>query len=148
MPPSVPSGWTIFRVLLNLARFLPKPPVLFLSRETEKGCTLRREESNKGTTSSREIFLMFFVSASSSFQTQRTGLHFKGSVCSWAHTKQLKSFCFHCISHRVATQGPAQIMPPFYYKIFYHKVISMSFYNISYLSTPYDILDEIFKLKL
>ena len=38
---------------------------------------------------------------------------------------------------------------PFYYKIFYYKIISMYFCNItiSYSSIPYDILGEIFKLK-
>ena len=42
-------------------------------------------------------------------------------------------------------QGPTQIMPLFYYKI-----ISMSFCNItiSHSSTPCDILGKIFKLKL
>ena len=46
-------------------------------------------------------------------------------------------------------QGPAQIMPHFYYKIFfYYKTISMSFCNITILhsSAPYDILGEMFKL--
>ena len=39
---------------------------------------------------------------------------------------------------------------PFYYKIFYYKIISMLFCNItiSLSSTPYDILGKMFKLKL
>ena len=43
-----------------------------------------------------------------------------------------------------------QGLPLFYYKIFYYKIISMSFCNItiSYWSTPYDILGEMFKLKV
>lgn len=52
---------------------------------------LGKEDNSKRTASSSEIFLMFFVSARSSFQTQRAGLHFKGSFCSWAHTEQLKA---------------------------------------------------------
>ena len=46
-------------------------------------------------------------------------------------------------------QGPAQKCP-FYYKIFYHKTISMWFCSItiSYSSPPYDMLGELFKLKL
>ena len=47
-------------------------------------------------------------------------------------------------------QGPAQVMTPFYCKIFYYKLISMEFYNVTrvHSSTPYDILGEMFKLKL
>ena len=39
---------------------------------------------------------------------------------------------------------------PFYYEIFYYKIISMYFCNItiSHSSTPYDIVGEMFKLKL
>ena len=47
-------------------------------------------------------------------------------------------------------QGPAQRTPFSYYKIFYCKIISMWFCNItiSHSSIPYDILGETFKLKL
>ena len=47
-------------------------------------------------------------------------------------------------------QGPAQITPPFNYRIFHYKIISVYFYNItkSHSSTPYDIFGEMFKLKL
>ena len=38
-------------------------------------------------------------------------------------------------------------MPPFYYKIFYYKIISMSFFTISHSSTLYDNLGELFKVK-
>ena len=46
--------------------------------------------------------------------------------------------------------GLAQITPLFYYKIFYYKIITMLFCNItiSYSSTPYDTLGEMFKWKL
>ena len=39
---------------------------------------------------------------------------------------------------------------PFYYKLFYSKIISMSFLNItiSHSSTLYDFLGEVVKLKL
>ena len=45
-------------------------------------------------------------------------------------------------------QDPAQIMPPFYYKLFYYKITSVWFYNImiSHLSIPCDTLGEMFKL--
>ena len=44
-------------------------------------------------------------------------------------------------------QGPAQITPTFYYKIFHNKIISMLFCNttISHSRTPYDILGEMLK---
>ena len=44
----------------------------------------------------------------------------------------------------------AQIMSLFYYKIFYYKIISVQFCNItiSHSSTSYDILGEMFKIKL
>ena len=46
------------------------------------------------------------------------------------------------------TQGRAHGTPLFYYQIFYHKVISMSFCNIttSRSSTPDDILGEVFRV--
>ena len=48
-------------------------------------------------------------------------------------------------SKYVYIQGPAQVTPPFYYKI-----ISMEFCNmtVSHSSTPYDILGEMFRVKL
>ena len=47
-------------------------------------------------------------------------------------------------------QGPAQVTPLFYCKIFYYKIIGMQFCNIriSHSSTPYGILGEMFKVKL
>lgn len=45
-------------------------------------------------------------------------------------------------------EGPAQMMSPFYHKIFYYKTISMQFYNIPHSSTVCDIVGEMFKLKL
>ena len=58
-------------------------------------------------------------------------------------SKEKKQFFLniHCL---------AQITPLFYYKVFYYKIISMQFCNIkiSYLNMPYDILSEMFKLKL
>ena len=54
------------------------------------------------------------------------------------------------ISSFTNIQGPAQIMPLFYYKLFYYNIISISFCNItiSHSSLPYDTLGEMFKLKL
>ena len=46
--------------------------------------------------------------------------------------------------------GPSTNNAPFYYKNFYFKIISMYFCNItiSHSSTPYDIVGEMFKIKL
>ena len=45
---------------------------------------------------------------------------------------------------------PAQVTPLFHYNIFYYKIISMWFCDItiSHSSIPYSILGEVFKLKL
>ena len=57
-------------------------------------------------------------------------------------------FCYWVVE--IPYTGPAQITSLFYYKLFYFKVISMSFCNItiSHSSTPCDILGEMFKWKL
>ena len=46
--------------------------------------------------------------------------------------------------------GPSTNNAPFLLQIFYNKIIGMQFCNIiiSYSSTPYNILGEVFKLKL
>ena len=66
------------------------------------------------------------------------------------HLNKLNRFLCSLSLLYVNGHGPAQIMPLFNDKILYYKIISMWFCNItiSYSSTPYDILGEMFKLKL
>ena len=50
----------------------------------------------------------------------------------------------------INTGSGTNYAPSYYIKIFYYKIISTYLYNItiSYSSIPYDILLEMFKLKL
>ena len=58
-------------------------------------------------------------------------------------------FGIYFVWETVYPTGSGTNNAPFYYKIFYYKIISMSFCNItiSHPSTLYDILGEVFKLK-